>query len=41
MATLSAAAQKTKPEVIKAIDSHTDQYAATAKKIWGFAEVGF
>ena len=41
MATLPAAAQKTKADVIKSIDSHVDQYAATAKKIWDFAEVGF
>ena len=41
LATLPAAAQKTKAEVIKSIDFHVDQYAATAKKIWDFAEVGF
>jgi aminobenzoyl-glutamate utilization protein B len=33
--------QKTKPEVIKAIDSRYDQYARVAHKIWEFAEVGF
>lgn len=38
---LTALAQKTKQELIKAIDSRTDQYAVVAKKIWGFAEVGF
>lgn len=36
-----AAAQKTKPEVIKALDAKSDEYTAIAKKIWGFAEVGF
>ncbi len=34
-------AQKTKQEVMRAIDAKTDLYAAAAKKIWGFAEVGF
>ena len=37
----AALAQKTKPELIKSIDSHYDQYSATAKKIWDLAEVGF
>lgn len=36
-----AHAQKTKQEIIKSIDSHGEQYAAAAKKIWEFAEVGF
>lgn len=34
-------AQKTKPEVLKGIDSRYDQYAGIAHKIWQFAEVGF
>ncbi len=38
---LSIGAQKTKPEIIKAIDLKYDQYSAIANKIWGFAEVGF
>ena len=37
----ASVAQKTKPELIKSIDSHDDQYSATAKKIWDLAEVGF
>lgn len=37
----SAQAQKTKQEIIKSIDARGDQYAATAKKIWEYAEVGF
>ncbi len=37
----SAAAQKTKQEVIKSIDARGEQYAAAAKKIWDYAEVGF
>src|SRR4051812_36901267 len=36
-----AVAQKTKQDVIKSIDSKYDQYSATAKKIWDFAEVGY
>lgn len=36
-----AQAQKTKPEVIKAIDSKYDQYSSIAHKIWEYAEVGF
>ena len=38
---LTTSAQKTKPEIIKALDSKYDQYAAIANKIWGYAEVGF
>ena len=38
---IAAQAQKTKQEVIKAIDARTDQYAAAARKIWDYAEVGF
>src|SRR6185436_12464176 len=38
---LSALAQKTKPEIVKAIDSKYDQYSAIAHKIWEYAEVGF
>src|SRR5690349_3705028 len=34
-------AQKTKPEVLKNLDSKTDQYSVIAKKIWGYAEVGY
>lgn len=37
----SLQAQKTKQDIIKSIDAHADHYAAAAKKIWGFAEVGF
>ncbi len=37
----TAQAQKTKPEVIKAIDSKYDQYSSIAHKIWEYAEVGF
>lgn len=36
-----SAAQKTKQELIKSIDARADQYAAAAKKIWTYAEVGF
>lgn len=36
-----AFAQKTKQDLIKAIDARGEQYAAAAKKIWGYAEVGF
>lgn len=38
---LSLSAQKTKPEILKSLDSKADQYSAIAKKIWGFAEVGY
>lgn len=38
---LAGYTQKTKQDVIKAIDAKGDQYAATAHKIWEFAEVGF
>lgn len=38
---LTTNAQKTKPEIIKALDSKYDQYSAIANKIWGYAEVGF
>jgi len=34
-------AQKSKPEVLQSIDKKADQYAATARQIWEFAEVGF
>lgn len=34
-------AQKTKPEVLKALDSRYDQYAGIAHTIWEYAEVGF
>ena len=40
-AILPVAAQKTKQDVIKSIDTHGDQYAAAASKIWDYAEVGF
>ena len=33
--------QKTKQEVIKAIDSKYTQYSEIAMKIWNFAEVGY
>lgn len=41
LVSLTAFAQKTKQDLIKQIDSKYDQYATAAKKIWGFAEVGF
>ena len=41
LATISAFAQKTKPEVIKALDTKSAEYADIAKKIWDLAEVGF
>jgi len=34
-------AQKSKKETIKAIDARQEGYAAIAKQIWGYAEVGF
>jgi aminobenzoyl-glutamate utilization protein B len=34
-------AQKTKTEILKSLDSKAEQYSAIAKKIWGFAEVGY
>lgn len=34
-------AQKTEPEVLKAMDAKTDEYASIAHKIWEFAEVGY
>ena len=34
-------AQTTKKEAIKSIDDKQEFYATTAKKIWGFAEVGY
>src|SRR5688572_24918470 len=34
-------AQKTKPEVLKNLDGKAEQYGTIAKKIWGFAEVGY
>lgn len=36
-----AVAQKTKPEVLKALDSKYEGYAVIAHKIWEFAEVGY
>ena len=36
-----AAAQTTKKEAIKSIHDKQELYATTAKKIWGFAEVGY
>lgn len=41
IASISAFAQKSKPEVFKAIDAKTDFYTGIEQKIWGFAEVGF
>ena len=38
---LNASAQKTKSDVIKAIDSKYEQYSSIAHKIWEYAEVGF
>jgi len=37
----SSWAQKNKTEVLKSLDKKTEQYWTNAKKIWGFAEVGF
>jgi aminobenzoyl-glutamate utilization protein B len=37
----AAFAQKTKQDVLKSIDSKTDQYSNIAHKIWEFAEVGY
>ena len=37
----SVQAQKTKQDIIKSIDSKNEQYSATARKIWDYAEVGF
>ncbi len=34
-------AQKTKKDVIKVMDSKSEEYAKIAQQIWGFAEVGF
>lgn len=36
-----APAQKTKPEVVKAIDSKAAQYSTIARQIWDYAEVGY
>ncbi len=44
VATLSASliyAQKTKKDVIQAIDAKHESYSAIAKQIWDFAEVGY
>jgi aminobenzoyl-glutamate utilization protein B len=38
---LSLSAQKTKPEILKSLDSKAGQYSVIAKKIWDFAEVGY
>lgn len=40
-ASLSAKAQTSKQEIIKSIEEKSAIYAATAQKIWEFAEVGF
>ena len=39
--TLHSFAQKTRPEVLKALDGKASQYSAIAKTIWGYAEVGY
>jgi aminobenzoyl-glutamate utilization protein B len=36
-----APAQKTKPDIVKAIDGKSAQYATVAKQIWDYAEVGY
>jgi aminobenzoyl-glutamate utilization protein B len=36
-----ALAQKTKPEIVKAIDGKSAQYSTIAKQIWDYAEVGY
>jgi aminobenzoyl-glutamate utilization protein B len=41
IASLSLLAQKTKPEILKNLDSKVDQYSSIAKKIWTYAEVGY
>ncbi|MEP2671235.1 MAG: amidohydrolase [Cyclobacteriaceae bacterium] len=38
---ISTMAQKSKKDVIKAIDAKSEEYATIAKKIWDYAEVGF
>jgi aminobenzoyl-glutamate utilization protein B len=40
-ASVNSFAQKTKQDVVKAIDSKYAQYSVVAKKIWDYAEVGF
>jgi len=40
-AIISAQAQKTHADIIKAIDQKASVYAESASKIWGFAEVGY
>lgn len=37
----SVIGQKTKKDVIKAIDSRQSEYSTIARQIWGYAEVGF
>ena len=41
VSTLKLFSQKTKPEILKNLDSKAEQYSVIAKKIWGFAEVGY
>ncbi|MBX2943031.1 MAG: amidohydrolase [Cyclobacteriaceae bacterium] len=41
MLSLSTMAQKSKKEVIQAIDSKSEEYSAIAGQIWNYAEVGF
>jgi aminobenzoyl-glutamate utilization protein B len=41
VASITSFAQKTKQDVVKAIDSKYAQYSVVAKKIWDYAEVGF
>ena len=38
---LGLCAQKTKPEILKALDAKAGQYSEIAKSIWGYAEVGY
>ena len=41
ISSITANAQKTKPEILKALDSKASQYSAIAKTIWDYAEVGY
>lgn len=41
LASLSLLAQKTKKDVIKAIDARSQEYTDIAMQIWNYAEVGF
>src|SRR5689334_12047413 len=38
---MSLHAQKSKSEVLKSLESKSNQYSEVAKKIWAYAEVGY